>query len=185
MVGDASLLLGDISPLKMSQPLTASLQPLASAPAGRHYFLAGNFNFNLTAPEGSHCGEDIMAAITAEGLEDLSANFISRRKSWARDGRMWCMCRCRREARPQTDYIIGTYFCLFQKVSVWYPLHKYDHYMVIGCLHGAHQSGPFLLPGEAPAVTSAPPMNKNPGGSVVLGSQASYPQAAAQRREAE
>ena len=39
--------------------------------------------------------------------------------------------------RSRTDYIMGTYLRLFGNVSVRYPRHNSDHYMVLGCLHSA------------------------------------------------
>ena len=42
-----------------------------------------------------------------------------------------------REVRSRTDYILGTDRCLFKNVSVRYPLHNSDHYLVLGCLCSA------------------------------------------------
>ena len=39
--------------------------------------------------------------------------------------------------RSRTDYIMGKYLRLFGNVSVRYPRHNSDHYMVLGCLHSA------------------------------------------------
>ena len=47
------------------------------------------------------------------------------------------MIREGREVRSRTDYILGTDHRLFGNVSVWYPRHNSDHYMVLGCLHSA------------------------------------------------
>ena len=42
-----------------------------------------------------------------------------------------------REVRSQTDYILGTYCCIFRNVSVQYPRNNLDHYLVLGCLRSA------------------------------------------------
>ena len=42
-----------------------------------------------------------------------------------------------REARSQTDYILGTDFRLFGNVSVQDPWQNSDHYIVLGCLPSA------------------------------------------------
>ena len=77
----------------------------------------------------------ITAALATEGLEDMSAHFLSRRHPWCRDGRMWSMLREGREVRYRTDFIVGTDHRLFGNVSVRYPRHNSDHYLVLGCLH--------------------------------------------------
>ena len=45
------------------------------------------------------------------------------------------MVRLGRELRSWTDYILGIYCRLFRNMSVWYPRHSLDHYMVLGCLN--------------------------------------------------
>ena len=42
-----------------------------------------------------------------------------------------------REVRSRTDYILGTYRHLFRDMSVWYPRHNSDNYIMLGCLHRA------------------------------------------------
>ena len=41
------------------------------------------------------------------------------------------------EVQSKTDYILGTDRPLFGNVSIRYPQHKSDHYMVMGCLPSA------------------------------------------------
>ena len=41
------------------------------------------------------------------------------------------------EVRSRTDYILGTDRCLFWNVSVQYPRHNSDHYLVLGCLRSS------------------------------------------------
>ena len=47
------------------------------------------------------------------------------------------MIREGRFVQSQTDVILGTDHLIFGNVSVWDPRHNSDHYMVLGCLHGA------------------------------------------------
>ena len=82
-------------------------------------------------------GEEIAAALTTEGLEDMSAHFLLCRHSWFQDGRAWRMVRAGREVMSRTDYILGTDCCLFWNVSVRDPRHNSDHYLVLECLHSA------------------------------------------------
>ena len=58
-------------------------------------------------------------------------------RRWCQDGRTWCMLRKGREVRSRTDYILGTDRRLFRIVSVRYPWHNSDQYMVLGCLPSA------------------------------------------------
>ena len=67
----------------------------------------------------------------------MSAHFPPFFKDWAQGVRAWCMNLQWIEGRPRTDYLLGMDFPLFQNVSVWEPQHKYDHYMVLGCLRSA------------------------------------------------
>ena len=46
--------------------------------------VAGDFNVKLSEPKGDQRGEDIVAALTTERLEDMSAHFLLRRRSWCR-----------------------------------------------------------------------------------------------------
>ena len=89
--------------------------------------VAGDFNANLSETEVDWRGEDIAAAVATEGLEDMLEHFLSRRKSWCRDGMTWIMIQEGREVRSQTDYILGTDRRLFWNVSVQEPRHNLDH----------------------------------------------------------
>ena len=44
--------------------------------------LVGGLNSNLDQPERYKREEEIAAALTAEGLEDMSAHFLPRRHPW-------------------------------------------------------------------------------------------------------
>ena len=127
------LALNDASTIKRVVTAIGQL-PLRSA-----LLVAVNFNLNLVATEGSPCIEYIAVAIATAGLEEIYTHFLLRRKSWEQGGHTWCMCCCGTEVRFWTDYILGTDLRLFQNVSVWDLWHNSDHYMVLGCLHGAPQ----------------------------------------------
>ena len=64
---------------------------LKERPRGAKLLVVGDFNVNLSEPEGDRRVEDIAAAMATEGLEDMLAHFLPRRRSWCRDGRMWSM----------------------------------------------------------------------------------------------
>ena len=85
----------------------------------------------LSEPEGDRRGEDIAVALATEGLEDISAHFLPLRCSWCRDGGVWSIIREGREVRSQTDYILVTDRRIFWNMSVRYPRHKSDYYMVL------------------------------------------------------
>ena len=78
----------------------------------------------LSDPEGYRRVEEISAALTTAGLEDISEHFLPRRCPWCRDGRMWSMVWAGRDVRSRTDYILGTDRRLFWNVSVRDPRHK-------------------------------------------------------------
>ena len=64
---------------------------LKESPKGAELLVAEDFNANLADPEGDRRGEDIAAALETEGLEDMSAHFLPRRRPWFRDRRTWSM----------------------------------------------------------------------------------------------
>ena len=59
--------------------------------------VAGEFNVNLEEPEEDWKGEGIAAAMATGGLEDMSAYFLPRGRSWCRYGRMGSMIQEGRE----------------------------------------------------------------------------------------
>ena len=105
---------------------------LKERPRGVKMLVAGDFSVNLVDPEGNRRGDDIAAAMEAEGMEEISAHFLLLRRSWCRDGRTWSMIREGREVRSRTDYILVTDRILFGNVSIRDPRHNSDHYMVLG-----------------------------------------------------
>ena len=57
---------------------------LKERPRGAALLVAGDLNTKLAEPENDQRGTDIAAALTAEGLEYMSAHFIPRRHTWGR-----------------------------------------------------------------------------------------------------
>ena len=55
---------------------------LKQRPRGAELLVAGDYNVNLAELEGDQRVEDISAAMAAEVLEDMSAHFLLRRRSW-------------------------------------------------------------------------------------------------------
>ena len=53
---------------------------LKECPRGAELLVTGDFNVNLAESEGDRRGEDIAAAMATEGLEDISAHFLPRRR---------------------------------------------------------------------------------------------------------
>ena len=93
-------------------------------PKGAAMLVAGDIDANLAAPEGDRRGEDIAAALEMEGLEDMLAHFLPKRRPWCRDGRTWSMLKRGREVRSRTYYILGTDCRLFGNVSAQDPRHN-------------------------------------------------------------
>ena len=54
---------------------------LKERPMGAKLLVAGEFNANLAEPEGDWRGENIVAAMSTEGLEDMSAHLLPQRRS--------------------------------------------------------------------------------------------------------
>ena len=73
----------------------------------------------------------------AAGVEDMTAHFLPRKHRWGRERRTWRMVREGKVVRSRTDYLLGTDRSLFRNVSVRYPRHNIDHFMVVGCLRSA------------------------------------------------
>ena len=110
---------------------------LKARPRGAELLVVGDFNVKLLELEDDQRGEEIAAALAAEGLKDMLAHFLPRRRSWCRDRTTWSMIPAGREVRSRTDCILGTDHHLFWNVSVRDPRHNLDHYMVLGCLRSA------------------------------------------------
>ena len=106
-------------------------------PRGAELLVAGYFNTKFSEPERDQRGEEIAETLATEGLDDMSAHFLPRRRSWLWDRRMWSMIWAGREVRSWTDYILGTDRRLFLNVSVRDPRHNSYHYIVLGCIRSA------------------------------------------------
>ena len=99
--------------------------------------MVGDFNTNLAAPEGREQNKGVAAALAEEGLEDISRHFLPRHKLWLKDGRTRAIHRGGQEVRSRNNYILGIDSFLFYKVAVQDARHNTEHYLVLGCLHGA------------------------------------------------
>ena len=92
---------------------------------------------DLEDPETDRRGTEIAAAMTAAGVEDMTAHFLPRRRIWGREGRTWSMVQESKVVQSRTDYLLGTDRSLFRNVSVWDPRHNTYHFMVVGYLQSA------------------------------------------------
>ena len=79
-----------------------------------------NFNAYLPNPEGSSYVEEIVAELVSAMLEDMSVQFLLRRKSWSRDGHT-CSMLCRDMVENSwTDCLLRAERRLYQNVLVKY-----------------------------------------------------------------
>ena len=54
-------------------------------PKGTALVVAGDLNKELEDPENDRRGPEIAAAMTAAGVEDMTAHFLPRRRRWGRE----------------------------------------------------------------------------------------------------
>ena len=113
---------------------------LRDRPKGTTLVVAGDLNTDLEDSENDPRGTEIAAAMTAAGVEDMTAHFLPRRRRWGRERRTWSMVREGKVVRSRTDYLLGTDQSLFRNVSVRDPRHNTDHFMVVVCLRSAPES---------------------------------------------
>ena len=106
-------------------------------PCGEEVLVAGYFNSDLAAPEGNTRDKEIAEDLAMTGPKDTIDHFLPRSKTWLRDGQTWSMIHMGWEVRSRTDYILGTDHRLLQNVVVQDVRHNKNHYLVLGCLHGA------------------------------------------------
>ena len=94
---------------------------LKDRPKGTALVVAGDLNTDLEDPENDRRGTGITAAMTAAGVEDITAHFIPRRRRWGRERRTWSMLREGKVVWSRTDYLLETDRSLFRNVSVRDP----------------------------------------------------------------
>ena len=87
----------------------------------------------------------------------MIGHFLSRHNYWLKDGRTWAMHWGRRYVRSQTDYILVTYISLFQNVAFWDSRNNTDHYLILGCLHGATPAAHLRYLGRRTRFSIRPP----------------------------
>ena len=110
---------------------------LKDRPKGTALVVARGLNTDLEDAENDRRGTKIVAAMTAAGVEDMTAHFLPRRRRWGRERRTWSMVREGKDVRSRTDYRLGTDRSLFRNVSVRDQQHNTNHFMVVGCLRSA------------------------------------------------
>ena len=81
---------------------------MAENTRGTELIVAGDLNMDLDNSGGRVRDEEITAAVTTAGLEDLVGNFFLRRRAWCRDWRKWEAVRKGRLVRFRTKYILGS-----------------------------------------------------------------------------
>ena len=107
---------------------------LKDLPLGAEMLVTVYININLEDTEGYQREEEIVAVLMTSGLEDMLAHFLPQQRPWCQDSRTWSMVQVGRYVRSRMYYILGKDRRLFRYVSIWYPRHKSDHYLVLGCL---------------------------------------------------
>ena len=60
-------------------------------PKGTPLVVAGDLNTELEDPDNDWRGTEIVAAMTAVGVEDMTAHFLPCRRIWGRERRIWSM----------------------------------------------------------------------------------------------
>ena len=67
---------------------TSTIESVVSAlnerPWGAILLVAGDLNTTMTEPENDQRGTDIVAALKAEGLKDMSTHCLLRQQTWGR-----------------------------------------------------------------------------------------------------
>ena len=119
---------------KDEETMETVVAAIGRKPRGAELMVVGNFNADITAPEGNRRAENIATDLATAGLEDMAQHFMPRGRRWNRDRRTWDMRQKGQVVRSRTDYIKGTDSRLFKNVAVRDPWHNSDHYMVLGCL---------------------------------------------------
>ena len=145
-------------------------EAIRSRPRRAELLVEGDFNADLSTPEGDRRAEAIATSLATEVLEDMARHFLPRERRWCRDRRTWGMLRKGREMRSRTDYILGTDSRLFRNVAVRDPRHNSDHYMFLGCLTSAPPDGAQAILGREEAVAGEAPAGTNTGGPTFRGS---------------
>ena len=76
---------------------------MAERPWGTELIVAGDFSVELEKIGGRGRDEEIMSAVETAGLEDLSGNFLPRRRVWCKDKRTWEVVSQGKAVRSWTD----------------------------------------------------------------------------------
>ena len=95
---------------KYSSTIEDVVLAIIQQPRGDALLATGNNNVNLEAPEVQEREKEIMATLSAVGLNEISGNFLPQCTSWFWDGRKWSMISRGQELRSRTNYIMGIFF---------------------------------------------------------------------------
>ena len=107
---------------------------LRDQPRGTALIVARDFNTDLREMASDGRGTEITAALTEAGLEDMTAQFLPRKRRLGRERRTWSMVREGKVIRSRMDNLLGTDRSLFRNVAARDPRYNSDHYMVVGLL---------------------------------------------------
>ena len=81
---------------------------MVERPRGADLIVTGDLNLNFQKAGGWGRYEEIAAAVTTAGLEDLAGHFPPRRRAWFKDRRTWAVVRQGSAVRSRTEYILGS-----------------------------------------------------------------------------
>ena len=80
---------------------------LGDRPKGTALVVAVDLNTDMEDSESDRRGTEVAAAMTAAGVEDMTAHFLLRKRRWGRERRTWSMVREGKVVRSRTDYLLG------------------------------------------------------------------------------
>ena len=66
---------------------------LGDRPKGTALVVAGDLNTDLEDAESDRRGTEIVAAMTEEGVEDMTAHYLPRKHRWRRERPTWSIVR--------------------------------------------------------------------------------------------
>ena len=85
-----------------AQTIERVVTALGDQPRGTALIVAGDLNTDLRDMACNGRGTEIAAAITEAGIEDMTAQFLPRRRRWGRERRTWAMVRGGKTIRSWT-----------------------------------------------------------------------------------
>ena len=113
----------------------------------KELIVAGCLDTNLERTRRRDLDAEILEVVAMEGLEYILGHLLPQRFTWCKDRQTWAMVQQGREVRSRMDYILGYDRRIFRNVAVRYLRHNSDHFLVMGCLHGAPQGSTHATSG--------------------------------------